>query len=117
MLQGAGKFRCMLTLERMDRIAKSRDKSEVSLRVGIHVGEDGFWVAECFSIPGCMSQGRTVSQALKNVQGAIQDCLTAMIEDMTASAHRQEKRRRPRSAEKLFSVVAPCPRPRILPVG
>ena len=96
----------------MNRVTKLRDKSEVALRVGIHKGEDGFWVAECFSIPGCMSQGRTVNQALKNVQGAIQDCLTAMIEDMTTVAHRQEKRRRPRSTEKVFSVVALRPRVR-----
>ena len=96
----------------MKRVAELRDKAEVSLRVGIHKGEDGFWVAECFSIPGCMSQGRTVNQALKNVQGAIQDCLTAMIEDMTAGARRQEKRRRRSPSEKLFSVVAPRPRVR-----
>ena len=37
--------------------------------------EDGVWIAECPSIPGCVSQGATKPQALKNVREAIRLCL------------------------------------------
>ena len=37
--------------------------------------EDGMWVVECPSIPGCVSQGKTKQQALKNITEAIELCL------------------------------------------
>ena len=37
--------------------------------------EDGVWVAECYSIPGCVSQGKSKKEALVNVKEAIQMCL------------------------------------------
>ena len=37
--------------------------------------EDGIWIAECPSIPGCVSQGKTKDEALANVQEAIALCL------------------------------------------
>ncbi len=37
--------------------------------------EDGIWVVECPSIPGCVSQGKTKSEALKNIKEAIELCL------------------------------------------
>lgn len=37
--------------------------------------EDGVWVAECPSIPGCVSQGKTREEALQNIQEAIALCL------------------------------------------
>ena len=42
--------------------------------------EDGMFVAECPSIPGCVSQGRTAEEAEKNIQNAIQDCLAVRAE-------------------------------------
>lgn len=38
-------------------------------------GEDGFIVAVCPVIPGCISQGRNREEALKNVSEAISLCL------------------------------------------
>jgi predicted RNase H-like HicB family nuclease len=38
-------------------------------------GEDGFVVAECPIIPGCISQGRTREEALVNIREAIELCL------------------------------------------
>lgn len=38
-------------------------------------GEDGWVVAECPVIPGCVSQGRTREEALTNVREAIALCL------------------------------------------
>ena len=37
--------------------------------------EDGVWVVECPSIPGCVSQGKTKEQAIKNIREAIALCL------------------------------------------
>ena len=42
--------------------------------------EDGVWIAECPSIPGCVSQGRTREEALANVQEAIALCLEVRAE-------------------------------------
>ena len=37
--------------------------------------EDGVWVVECPSIPGCVSQGKTKDEALVNIKDAIRLCL------------------------------------------
>ena len=37
--------------------------------------EDGVWVVECPSIPGCFSQGATKDEALSNIEEAIALCL------------------------------------------
>jgi predicted RNase H-like HicB family nuclease len=42
--------------------------------------EDGVWVAECPSIPGCVSQGETREEALSNVREAITLCLEVRSE-------------------------------------
>ena len=39
--------------------------------VVIHRGEDGCWVAECPSLPGCISQGRSKPEAIANIREAI----------------------------------------------
>lgn len=38
-------------------------------------GEDGYLLAECLVIPGCISQGRTRDEALQNIREAIELCL------------------------------------------
>lgn len=40
-------------------------------RVLIEQDEDGMFVAECPSLPGCISQGRTRDEALVNIKDAI----------------------------------------------
>ncbi len=42
--------------------------------------EDGMWVVECPSIPGCVSQGRTREEALENIREAIAGCLEVRAE-------------------------------------
>jgi predicted RNase H-like HicB family nuclease len=42
--------------------------------------EDGVWVIECPSIPGCVSQGRTKADAIKNIAQAIALCLEVRAE-------------------------------------
>jgi predicted RNase H-like HicB family nuclease len=37
----------------------------------MYPGEDGYWVAECPSLPGCISQGETHDEAIANIKEAI----------------------------------------------
>lgn len=37
----------------------------------IYPGEDGFWIAECPSLPGCIAQGKTKNRAISNIKEAI----------------------------------------------
>lgn len=42
--------------------------------------EDGVWVVECPSIPGCISQGKTREEAIENIREAIAACLEVRAE-------------------------------------
>ncbi len=42
--------------------------------------EDGVFIAECPSIPGCVSQGRTEPEAEANIREAIKECLQVRAE-------------------------------------
>lgn len=48
--------------------------------VTIDRDEDGVWIVECPSIPGCVSQGQTREEALKNIEDAIRLCLEVRAE-------------------------------------
>jgi predicted RNase H-like HicB family nuclease len=52
----------------------------MKLSVTIDRDEDGVWVVECPSIPGCVSQGKTKKQAIKNIEEAIALCLEVRAE-------------------------------------
>jgi predicted RNase H-like HicB family nuclease len=42
--------------------------------------EDGAWVVECPSIPGCVSQGASRDEAIENIKDAIRVCLEVRAE-------------------------------------
>ena len=44
-------------------------------------GEDGYWVVEVPSLPGCISQGKTREEAITNIKEAIDGYITALLED------------------------------------
>jgi predicted RNase H-like HicB family nuclease len=48
--------------------------------VTIDRDEDGVWIVECPSIPGCVSQGGTKEEALENIKDAIRECLKVRAE-------------------------------------
>ena len=48
--------------------------------IAITQDEDGMYVAECPTIPGCVSQGKTAAEAERNIQEAIQECLAVRAE-------------------------------------
>jgi predicted RNase H-like HicB family nuclease len=58
------------------------DKMEPIMRqVIIYPGEDQYFVAECPSLPGCISQGRTREEAISNIREAIEGYIAALEED------------------------------------
>jgi predicted RNase H-like HicB family nuclease len=55
--------------------------------------EDGAFVVACPAIPGCISQGATEKEALKNVEKAIRECLEVRAEKgmpLTVAVHQVE---------------------------
>ncbi len=55
--------------------------------------EDGVFIAECPSIPGCISQGKTEQEAESNIRDAIKECLEVRAEKgmpLTVSTHQVE---------------------------
>ena len=52
----------------------------MKLNVTIDRDEDGVWIVECPSIPGCVSQGATKDEALDNIREAIALCVEVRAE-------------------------------------
>jgi predicted RNase H-like HicB family nuclease len=50
----------------------------MKFRVLIEPDEDGVFVAECPTLPGCISQGRTRAEALANIKDAIDGYLASL---------------------------------------
>jgi len=50
-------------------------------QVVIYPGEDKYWVAECPSLPGCISQGKTKEEAIANIRDAIEGYVSVLEED------------------------------------
>ncbi|MBM3745210.1 MAG: type II toxin-antitoxin system HicB family antitoxin [Acidobacteria bacterium] len=50
-------------------------------QVLVYHGEDGYWVAECPSLPGCVSQGQTREEAVANIKEAIAGYIETLEED------------------------------------
>ena len=48
--------------------------------VSIYRDEDGEYIGECPSIPGCVSQGQTEAEAEANIADAIRECLAVRAE-------------------------------------
>jgi predicted RNase H-like HicB family nuclease len=46
----------------------------------LYPGESGYWIAECPSLPGCISQGKTREEAVANIREAIGLCIEDMVE-------------------------------------
>ena len=47
----------------------------------MYPGEDGYWVAECPSLPGCVSQGKDKPEAIANIKEAIRAYIAALGQD------------------------------------
>ncbi len=50
-------------------------------QVIIYHGEDDYYIAECPSLPGCISQGETKEKAIENIKEAIEGYILTLKED------------------------------------
>jgi predicted RNase H-like HicB family nuclease len=50
-------------------------------QVIVYPDEDGFWVVEVPSLPGCNTQGATREEALENARDAIEGYIKALEQD------------------------------------
>ena len=77
-----------------------------TVRVVYERGEDGWWTASVPSVPGCLTQGRTIEAARRNVR----DALGMFPEDgwtqtKAASANVQDEIRIPKSTKQLLAAA------------
>jgi predicted RNase H-like HicB family nuclease len=54
-----------------ETILKLKELVDIMRQVIIYPGEDGWWVAECPSLPGCISQGESRERAVANIKEAL----------------------------------------------
>ena len=64
----------------------------MKLKVIVHNAEEGGFWAEVPAIPGCATQGETMKELMKNVQEAVEACLSVDLGmvDMTGNAQVME---------------------------
>ena len=58
----------------------SKMGSGMKFVVSIYQDEDGVYIGECPSIPGCVSQGQTEAEVASNIADAIRECLAVRAE-------------------------------------
>ncbi len=50
-------------------------------QVILYRDEDDYWIVECPSLKGCVSQGKTKEEAITNIKEAIAGYIAALQED------------------------------------
>lgn len=76
----------------------SSKPGDLSAGIGIYrtfvsQDEDGMFIAECPSVPGCVSQGETEKEAISNIGDAVKECLEVRAEKglpLTIESHHIE---------------------------
>lgn len=53
----------------------------MNIKVVVHKAEEGGFWAEVPSLPGCVSQGETMEELKRNIQEAIEGCLSVDLEE------------------------------------
>jgi len=53
----------------------------LKIKVVVHEAEEGGYWAEVPAIPGCATQGETLDELMKNVQEAVEGCLSVEVEE------------------------------------
>ncbi len=60
------------------------------LKVVYSQGDDGYIVAECPQLPGCMSQGKTRQEASENITDAIKSVLAVRMQQFVSKTDVRE---------------------------
>jgi predicted RNase H-like HicB family nuclease len=62
----------------------------MKLRAIIHEAEEGGFWAEVPSIPGCATEGDTMEELIRNLQDAVEGCLSIEVAAPFPDAHARE---------------------------
>lgn len=71
----------------------------MEIKVILEKDEDGMYVVTCPSLPGCVSQGKTEKEALRNIREAIRLHVKCLAEDGLPLSRPKDAR------EKLIEVT------------
>jgi predicted RNase H-like HicB family nuclease len=69
-----------VSLQQQCKFRQMSYNAAMKLAITIERDEDGAWISECPSIPGCISQGSTRDEAIENICDAIKLCLAVRTE-------------------------------------
>ena len=61
----------------------------MKIKVVIHEAEEGGFWAEVPAIPGCATQGETMEELLRNLQDAIEGCLSVDVDTPESTPQQQ----------------------------
>ena len=89
------------------KIAIKDVSPEAVLGVVYSEGEDGYIIAECPQLPGCMSQGKTKEEARKNIVDAMEAVITVRLGHLLAEAASRKMKCVESSNEECFRVKGP----------
>lgn len=76
----------------------------MKLTIRLEESEEGGWTAQCVEIPGAISQGDTLDDALENVK----DAITQIVEVRREEARRAASARGPRRKVALREIESPA---------
>jgi len=55
-----------------------KSKKHIDYYISYEIDEDGYFIASCPAIKGCVSAGKTIDEAYKNIRDAIDSFLEAL---------------------------------------
>lgn len=71
--------RALYVLKSLNIVSRHKlQQDSMRYRVTIERDEDGIFIAECPTLPGCVSEGKTRNEALSNIKDAIQGYLASL---------------------------------------
>jgi predicted RNase H-like HicB family nuclease len=74
-------------------------------RVTYDLDVDGFWTAKIPEIPGCISDGRSIAEARRNIREAIECCIDVLSEHDASTAELIDDVHLPRTLQKPVNKV------------
>lgn len=70
----------------MAKMDVRRISREIDIQISLSKGQDGYIVAECLEVPGCISQGKTEAEALANVYDVVSTTFAMIVRDWIRNA-------------------------------
>ena len=80
-IEGVEKILCFLSIFLYVYLYENYLDRFMKYRIIIEQDEDGVFVIECPALPGCVSQGYTRDEAIKNIQDAIKGYILSLKKD------------------------------------